>query len=222
MDTYVAMYVRTYVRIRIVVWVCAERTINCKSFNVPEEWTASIRARRQSPQTTYEPNLNLQVYVRTYVRTRLHVQTYVWVRTYVYIRAYVRTYAYVPPDACVYVRTFADVTNTRAFIFVGAHMLHGHFGFDRHTNAYTDANTYVYVCIRACVVHILKIPPAALVDIEGWLVVANAWLPIHNPCMQGQAPRCTLEFATAKGEITFRSWQRPGQWSKLFKGDFTV
>ena len=94
--------------------------------------------------------------------------------TYVRIHTCVRTYAYVPPDACVYVRTFADVTNTRAFMFIGAHLLHGHFGFDRYTmrtytNAYTSAYIYVrtYVYVRACAVHILKISPAALVDIEG-------------------------------------------------------
>ena len=142
---YVRSYVCTYVRIRIVVWVCAERTNNCKSFNVPEEWTASIRARRQSPQTTYEPNLNLQVYVRTYASARTDVR----MSTYVHIHTCVRTYAYVPPDACVYVRTFADVTNTRAFMFIGAHLLHGHFGFDRYTNACTHANTYVYVYVHA-------------------------------------------------------------------------
>ena len=68
--------------------------------------------------------------------------------TYVHIHTCVRTYAYVPPDACVYVRTFADVTNTRAFMFIGAHLLHGHFGFDRYTmrtRMRTRVRTYMYV-----------------------------------------------------------------------------
>ena len=167
MDSCVATYARTYV---FVLWfgcVLRELLIVSPLTFQKNEQRPYAHGVNLPKQRTNQILICKYTYVRTYASARTDVRMSTYVRIHTCVRTYVRTYAYVLPDACVYVRTFADVTNTRAFTYVHRCTYVTWSFWLRSVHECVHTCECVRICIRACAVHILKISPAALVDIEG-------------------------------------------------------